>query len=113
MSGGMLLVNDAEVTVADMEALDEHWECTWLSDGDYGEAYTGGGAKIVTCKTGFEKTDCPILASYDADDQPVAIHIDFCVHAAAQAADRNSSSRATRWGAAAGRMLPWLFRSGR
>ncbi|MEU9805005.1 DUF4241 domain-containing protein [Mycobacterium sp. NPDC050853] len=108
---GMVLLNDADsVSVGDMEALDESWEQAWENSEDYAEIYTAGGAKVITCKTVVERTRCPIVASYDASNQPVAIHIDFGVLGAAQASLRTSPSRVQRWGAVAGRTFPWLFR---
>ncbi|SHX53314.1 Uncharacterised protein [Mycobacteroides abscessus subsp. abscessus] len=45
------------------------------------------------------------MASYDAKNQPVGIHVDFGVLGASQAALQNSRGRLRRWGAAAGRLL--------
>lgn len=110
---GMILVHDAEslLSADDMEALEMDWEAAWESDRDYSEIFTTAKAKIITCKTVIEKTRCPIVASYDASGQPVAVHIDFAVLAAVQASLRISESRVQRLGALTGRMFPWLFRS--
>ncbi len=109
---GMILIHDAEslLSADDMEALDMNWGGAWESDRDYSEVFTSVGSKIITCKTVIEKNRCPVVASYDDSGQPVAIHVDFGVLAAAQATLRTSESRAQRWGAVAGRMFPRLFR---
>lgn len=74
---GMILVHDADaVTGADIESLDQDWERAWESPGDYSEVRSGGGAAVITCKTLVDNTRIPILASFDAEDRPVAIHID-------------------------------------
>ncbi|MGH3724205.1 MAG: DUF4241 domain-containing protein [Mycobacterium sp.] len=108
---GMILLNDAgAASVADLESLDASWEAAWESAENYSEAHTADGTRIVTCKTVFERTSFTILATYDADDRPVAIHVDFGVLGAAQAAIRDSPRRVHRWASVAGRMFPWLFR---
>lgn len=89
----------------EFEALDRSWERAWESDQDYSDVYTASGATVITCKTVIDKARHPIVASYDAKNQPVGIHVDFGVLGASQAALRNSRGRLRRWGAAAGRLL--------
>lgn len=103
---GMILVHDAEsLSAQEFEALDRSWERAWESDRDYSDVHTPAGATVITCKTVIDKTRHPIVASYDAKDQPVGIHVDFGVLGASHVALRNSRGRVRRLGAAAGRML--------
>ncbi|MBB4853397.1 hypothetical protein HNP40_000763 [Mycobacteroides chelonae] len=109
---GIILIHDADsLSAADMESLDESWEQAWESTDDYSEVHSGGGARVITCKTVFEKKRFPILASFDADDYPVAVHIDFGVIDTDGTATWTAQvARARSWGTKAGRMFPWLFR---
>ncbi|WP_079613273.1 DUF4241 domain-containing protein [Mycobacteroides abscessus] len=103
---GMILLHDAEaLSPHEFEALDRSWERAWESDRDYSDVYTASGATVITCKTVIDKARHPIVASYDAKNQPVGIHVDFGVLGASQAALQNSRGRLRRWGAAAGRLL--------
>ncbi|TDZ43142.1 hypothetical protein CCUG63695_03122 [Mycobacteroides franklinii] len=103
---GMILVHDAEsVSAKEFEALDRSWERAWESDRDYSDVYTSAGATVITCKTVIDKSRHPIVASYDAKNLPVGIHVDFGVLDASQATLHNSRGRVRRWGAAAGRMF--------
>jgi hypothetical protein len=75
--GIVLLHDDDAITPADMEALDQSWEQAWDSPSDYSEVLSSSGATVISCTTTSEKTRLPILASFDAGNRPVAIHIDF------------------------------------
>jgi len=75
--GIVLLHDDVAITPADMESLDQSWEQAWESPSDYSEVLSGSGATVISCKTTSERTQVAILASVDAGDRPVAIHIDF------------------------------------
>lgn len=111
---GIVLIHDADsIALQDMESLDESWEQAWESPNDYSEVRSAAGARIVTCKTVFERTRFPILATYDAADQPVAIHIDFGVIDTTGTAKQASDPLLTwsrKMGAITGRTFPWVFR---
>lgn len=77
---GIVLLHDAEaITAADMEALDLDWEQAWDSTDNYSQVCGGSGATVISCKTVADNTRVPILASFDAQDRPVAIHIDVAL----------------------------------
>lgn len=77
---GIVLVHDGDaITEADMEALDQDWERAWESPSNFSEVRSGSGATVITCKTLVDNTSIPILASFDAEDRPVAIHIDLAL----------------------------------
>jgi hypothetical protein len=59
-----------------MASLDESWERAWESPRDYSEVLSSSGATVISCKTVADQTLIPILASFDADNRAVAIHID-------------------------------------
>lgn len=114
---GIIAVHDAEaVAAADMEGLDARWEAAWESTSDYADVHTDRGARVITCKTVRERTRLPLLASFDAEGLPVAIHIDFGV-VDTVGTDQLASDRwvaaARKVGAAAGRWFPRLFQQRR
>lgn len=77
---GILLLHDADaITAADMESLDADFEQAWESSREYSEVRSRAGAVAITCKTVADRSRFPILASFDAEDRPVAVHIDFGV----------------------------------
>ncbi len=77
---GIILLHDADaITTADMESLDADFERAWESPREYSEVHSRAGALVITCKTVADTARFPILASFDAQDQPVAVHIDFGV----------------------------------
>lgn len=77
---GIILLHDAAaITAADMESLDADFEQAWESPRGYSQVRSRAGAGVITCKTVADRTRFPILASFDAQDRPVAVHIDFGV----------------------------------
>lgn len=73
---GLIVLHDAgAVTPADMESLGPDFEQAWESPREYSEVHGRGGAAVFTCKTGVGTTRFPIVASFDAEDRPVAVHI--------------------------------------
>jgi len=83
---GIILVHDADaLTEADMASLDRNWERAWESPSYYSEVRSDSGVSVITCKTLFDNTRVPILASFDADDRPVAIHVDVALFDLARA----------------------------
>lgn len=74
---GIVVIHDADaITEADMVSLDQDWERAWESPSNCSEVRSGSGATVITCKTLVDNTRIPILASFDVEDRPVAIHID-------------------------------------
>lgn len=75
---GFILLHDAgAITAADMESLDADFEQAWESPREYSQVRSRGGTDVITCKTVADTTRFPILASFDSQDRPVAIHVDF------------------------------------
>lgn len=77
---GIVLVHDADaITSADMESLDQQWERAWEHPSAYSEVRSTSGAMVISCKTEVDNARTPILASFDEDNRPVAIHIDLAL----------------------------------
>jgi len=75
---GIILLHDADaIAVADMETLDADFEQAWESPHEYSRVRSHAGADVITCKTMADRTRFPILASFDSQERPVAIHVDF------------------------------------
>lgn len=105
---GMILVHDAEsVSPNDLESLDESWESVWNDPGNYARVNTARGAGITLCKSAFERTACPILASYDSAGGLVAVHVDFRMETAPLPDNRTPERIARTLGTAVGRARRW------
>lgn len=110
---GIVLLHDADaITAADMEALDQEWEQAWESPSDYCEVRSGSGAPVITCKTVVDNTRIPILASFDDQNRPAAIHIDLALIDVAGADGPVAGSRSVLAAKSprGKRTLPQLFR---